>query len=140
LRYSYLLCVAGQVDSSAQWLQKAYRLGFNDVATIRNIPEFANLQRLRPALYAQLTTAILTKPQFVWGLILDDAIVENRSPFDLTNVLVQVIVHKQGRNYPFTMKCPMIKAGQACRVDNVVTIPGDSYDDIQASFSSDQTS
>jgi hypothetical protein len=139
LRYSDLLSMTGSVDSSAQWLQKAYSLGFSDIASIRDTEDYGNLRRQRPKLFSELTTAVLTNPEFVWGVILDDSIVRNRSPFDLTNVVIQVNVHKQGRNYPFTMKCARIKAGEACRVNNVVSIPGDSFDDLQASFSSDQT-
>jgi hypothetical protein len=137
-RYAALLSLTGAADSSAQWVEKAYQLGFNDIDFVGRDPDLTNLRRARPEVFAQLTTARLTNPQFIWGLILDDAVVRNESDFDLTHVVVQVVVRKGNTTYPFTMQCQTIKAGGTCRVNNVVSIPGDSYDDLQATFRCDQ--
>jgi hypothetical protein len=137
-RYAKLLSLTRQVDNSAQWLQKAYADGFTEVGFARRDPDMANLRQLRPQAFAQLTTPRLSNPQFVWGAFLDDAVVRNNSSFDLTNVVVKVAVHKGSTLYQFTMSCGTIKAGDVCRRDNVVSIPGDAYDYVQATYTSDQ--
>ncbi len=137
-RYAKLLSLTRQVDSSAQWLQKAYADGFTAIGVARRDPDLANLRQMRPQLFAQLTTARLSNPQFIWGAFLDDAVVRNNSAFDLTNVVVKVAVHKGGALYQFTMACGTVKAGDVCRRNNVVSVPGDSYDYVQATYTSDQ--
>ena len=137
-RYARLLSLSGYVDSSAQWLQTSYANGFSAVNFVRQDPDLANLRRQKPQVFARLTTPVLTNPQFVWGLMLDDAWVRNESPFDLTHVVVDVTVHKGGAVYRFKMSCDRIKAGETCRNDNVVSIPGDAYDYVQATYTSDQ--
>ena len=138
LRYGKLLSLAGAVNESAQWLAKAYSLGYSDVAYERQDPDFANLRRSRPDLFAQLTTVKLTNPWFDWGVFNDDALLRNDSLFPLTNLSVRVVVHKGAAVYSFTMRCPEVKSGEACRGSNVVSIPGDSYDSLQWTYSSDQ--
>jgi hypothetical protein len=137
-RYARLLSLIGSVDSSAQWLQKAYADGLTSIGVVRRDPDLANLRRMRPQLYAQLTTPSLSAPQFVQGWIWDDAIVRNNSPFDLTNVVLTVKLRKGSTLYPFTMSCKTVKAGGTCRLDYAVSIPGHSYDEMQATFTADQ--
>jgi hypothetical protein len=139
LRFAKLLCLVGAPDACATVLGRAYALGFSDVKAVRTLKDFSNLRQYRPEIYRRLTTASLTPPSFKWGMVWDDAIVKNNSAFDLTNVVVNVNVDKQGKSYPFIMNCKIIKAGQTCEIDNVVSIPNDSYDDMHATFTADQT-
>jgi hypothetical protein len=117
---------------------QAYSLGFSNVDYVRQDPDLRNVQRANPAYFQQLTSMQLTGPRFIWGMILDDAIVHNDSPFPLTNLAIHVVVHKGGTVYSFNMKCPSVRAGGDCRNDNVVSISGNSYDSLQWAFTSDQ--
>jgi tetratricopeptide (TPR) repeat protein len=138
LRHAGLLSLTGSLDDSAKWLARAFSLGFHDLAWLRQDPDLDNLRRLRPISYQYLTTVQLSGPQFIWGILLDDVELRNNSPFDVTNLSARVIVYKAGRVYTANVQCPVVKAGGICRVNNAVSIPGDSYDGLRWSFTSDQ--
>jgi hypothetical protein len=136
-RYAALLSLSGNASLAGNWLAQAYKDGFADIAYLRQTPDLASFRAAQPRQFAALTT-LKWSWKIDFGIFNDDVIVSNASPFDLTNVTVQVHIQKGTQVWNRQMKCEVIHAGGGCKATNLVSIPGDSYDAANASLSSDQ--
>jgi hypothetical protein len=136
-RYAKLMNLTNRLDLVPQWIVQAYRDGFHDLQLFRTDPDMYTFRTQQPAQYKQLTT-ISWAWDIKYGVALDDVVVTNSSPFDLTNVEVRLHIRKGAKLWEPLVKCAKIKAGSACQVDNVFSITGDSYDEGSASLKSDQ--
>ena len=137
-RYAKLLSLTGDLNLVGDWIVQAYRSGFHNVAEIRTDPEFELFRIKRPQQFQNLTS-VTWRWHVKYGLMLDDVVIENTSPFDLTNVQVQLHIRKGTRAWNPIVKCAQIAAGSSCQADNVMSISGDSYDEGSGVLSSDQT-
>jgi hypothetical protein len=137
-RYAKLLSLTGVVDESADALALAYRLGWNDVNDARNNPDFASLQRSRTSRFAELTT-VRVRPaiQFHPGWM-DDILVRNDSPFELTNLKLQAVISNQGQTYRPQVFVKSLKPGQTYTASGVTAILGNHYDTFTYTMSCDQ--
>jgi hypothetical protein len=136
-RYAALMSLTNSLDLAGDWLARAYANGLKDVDYIRNAADFVNFRRGRAARYAELTTVKVT----YWvdfGIFNDDIVLENKSPFELTNVHAQVTIRKGQQTWQPQVECKSIKAGASCRAVNVVSIPGSAYDEAHATVDCDQ--
>jgi len=138
LRYAKLMSLTGSLSQAGEWLAYAYSLGYSEVNYVRSSPDFANFRRGQAERFSELTTPRLRQPEFIWGLIMDDVVLHNDSPFALTNVVSKVWVRKGQQTWNLDLKCKSIPAGGSCKLENVASIPGDSYDEIRATFDCDQ--
>ncbi len=138
-RYAKLMCLTGRMNMVADWLKQAYRAGYHDISSFRADPDMSGFRNAEPRQFEQLTA-----PKWGWeikfGVFMDDVVVTNNSPFDLTNVQVQVHVIKGTQRWDPLIKCPLIRSGSSYKAENVMSVTGDSYDQATASLSSDQTS
>ena len=137
-RYAKLLSLTGSVDQSAETLLAAYRVGWTNVADVRASPDFAALRRSRVAQFQQLT-AVKVSPriQFHPGWV-DDLIVRNDSPFELTNVRVQAVIVNQGQTYRPEARAKSIKPGESYTASGATAIFGNRYDSFTYSITCDQ--
>jgi hypothetical protein len=136
-RYALMMSLTNSLDLAGDWLARAYANGLTDVERVRNAADLGNFRIGRSTRYADLTSVKLT----YWvdfGFLLDDIVLENKSPFELTNVNAQVTIRKGQSTWQRQVQCKSIKAGGNCRAQNVVSIPGDKYDEAHATFDCDQ--
>jgi hypothetical protein len=137
-RYAKLMSLTGNLDLVNSWIEKAYHDGFHDIAQFRDDPDLEAFRSQRAQQFQTLTT-IHWSWEIKYGFIWDDVIVKNSSPFDMTNVQVQVHIRKGSSTWDPVIKCSLIKAGSTCERDNVMSITGDAYDTGTASLTSDQS-
>ncbi len=138
IRAAKISSLADRPADAGTWLERAYQHGFTDVKSIHDSPDLAAFRQQRPDQYRQLTT-----PRFAWriepGLVLDDVVVRNDSPFELTNVVVDVMVQSGGRQWKRELKAPSIRAGQSLKFENVFSVPSSGEKRSGAVLSSDQS-
>jgi hypothetical protein len=137
-RYARLSSLTESPDLAADWLAAAYRNGWNQLKFARADPDMENLRTARPDRWAELTTPKLTW-KINWGVMNDDVVFQNASPFTLTNVVAQVHVQQGSQVWDKELRCESILPGAACKIENVFSIPGSRYDDAKVSFTSDQS-
>ena len=126
-----------QLDLAGGWLNDAYRKGFTDVAFVRGDADLANFRNGKPERYKALTTAKWSY-RIDFGIFNDDVVVSNDSPFELTNIRVDLVVKKGGRTWQPDLTLPSLKPGTSYTFSNVFSIPGSSYDEAKATLNSDQ--
>jgi hypothetical protein len=137
-RMARLLTLTNSLDVAADWMAAAYRQGWRDIPFARKDPDLANLRTGRPERWEQLTTAKLTwKVEF--GVLQDDIVLQNTSPFMLTNVVAKIHIRQGDKTWDKDVHCDAIQPGGTCKAENVFSIPGSRYDEGTASFTSDQT-
>jgi hypothetical protein len=116
----------------------AYRQGWRDIPFARKDPDLANLRTGRAERWEQLTTAKLTwKVEF--GVLLDDLVLQNGSPFMLTNVVAKIHIRQGDKTWDKEVRCEAIQPGGTCKAESVFSIPDSRYDEGSATFVSDQT-
>ncbi len=136
-RYALLMSLTNDLDLVGNWIVQAYRNGFSAIAPLRRSPDLANYRNGRPQQFVNLTTVRWTW-QIRYGWMLDDVIIKNDSAFNLTNVRVQLHIRKGNESWNPEIKCALIKPGETCENDNVMSVTGNSYDEGNASLTSDQ--
>ena len=129
------MSLTNSLDLAGDWLAFAYRQGFNTIAFVRNDPDLASFRAGQPERYKALTT-VKVSYEFVWGIFNDDIVVENNSPFELTNVRVEVFIRKGTRTWTPQIRCDSIMPGGSYKAVNV---PGSEYDEASATVYSDQS-
>lgn len=122
IRAAKIFSLAGRTPEVGAWLQNAYRHGFTDVKSVHDSPDLAAFRQQRPDEYQQLTT-----PRFTWwiksDLLLDEVVLRNDSPFELTNVVLDVVVQSGGREIKRELKAKSIQAGKTLEFADVFSIP-----------------
>jgi hypothetical protein len=138
-RYAKLMSLTGSTSKVANWLTEAYSAGWNDIEAVRTSKDFENFRRSQPSLYKQLTTVNLRKPEFKWGVIRDDIVIHNDSPFEITNLRAKIFIGK-GQQTPIVVdvKCKSIASGESCTSENAVSVPGNSFDGLNWTYDCDQ--
>jgi len=137
-RLARLLSLTNSLDGAADWMAAAYQRGWRDIPFARKDPDLANLRTGRVERWEQLTTAKLTwKIEF--GVLLDDVVLQNGSPFVLTNVVAKIHIRQGDKTWDKDVTCEAIQPGGTCKAENAFSIPGGRYDEGSATFTSDQT-
>ncbi len=137
-RYAALLSLNNQSTLVGDWLAQSFKDGFTNIPYIRTSPDFSNFRVTQAPLYSSLTK-VHWGWQIDYGLLNDDLIVKNTSAFDLTNVTVHLHIRKGEQVWNRQMKCETIRAGDTCKSVDIISIPGDTYDEGTASLTSDQS-
>ena len=136
-RYAKLCSLTNSLDQAGDWLAYAYEQGLRDVPFVRSDPDLDAFRTGRPERYAELTT-VKASYSFNWGVFNDDIIVKNESPFELTNVHVDVFIRKGEQTWHPEIRCDSIQRGQSYTAVNVVSIPNGEFDEAKAKLDSDQ--
>jgi hypothetical protein len=136
-RYAKLMSLTNRTQQVGAWIAQAYRVGFTAIGSIREDPDMEAFRSQQSQQFKSLTTVNVTW-KLNYGFVLDDVVIMNGSPFDLTNVQLQLHLRKGTARWDPLLKCAQIRASGSCQIDNVFSIPGDSYDEGTASVTSDQ--
>jgi tetratricopeptide (TPR) repeat protein len=135
-RYASMLSLDNQLDNVGGWISRAYQDGFTRADSIRSSGDFENFRRARPDEYERLTKAKITY-RVDFGIFNDDVIITNISPFTLNKLQAQVTIRKGAQTWTPKIECDSVAAGAVCKGVNVVSIPNDKYDDMDATFTCD---
>ncbi|HEX6160911.1 MAG TPA: hypothetical protein VF111_12145 [Thermoanaerobaculia bacterium] len=135
--YAKMLSLDGQNAYVGGWLRRAFENGNTLVSDVRTSDDFANYRRGMPSEFRELTTARMTW-DIEYGILNDDIIVTNGSPFGMSNARVNIVIRKGARTWSPELKSAWIPPGGSQRFVNVVSIPNDSYDDASGSFRCDE--
>lgn len=136
-RYARLMSLTNKVDLAFDWLAYSYRQGFSDVAVARDDADLSVIRTAAPDRFRELTT-VKSSFHIEFGVFNDDVIIRNDSPFELTNVRVDLVVKKGNRTWKPDLRVASVKPGASHTFANVVSIPGSSYDSATATLYSDQ--
>lgn len=136
-RYARLMSLTNRLDVAEQWLVGAFNAGWSNIGYVRTDPDLAAFRNARAQRFAELTTPRL-ESRVEFGLIWDDAVIVNRSAFDLTNVHAKVFIRKGQQTWNPEVVCDRVRPGESCRKVSFGSIPGDAYDEMRLSFTSDQ--
>lgn len=79
------------------------------------------------------------KSDVVFGVLLDDVVLHNKSPFALTNVVYQTNIRSGSQWFRKELKVGSIGPGQSHRWSNVLSIPGGKIDYSSPSLRCDQS-
>ena len=109
-RYAALMSLTNQLALVGNWLTQAYKDGYSNIAYIRQSPDLAHFRNAQPQLFARLTT-VQWRWQLDTAMYLHDVTVQNDSPFDLTNVIVDVSIRKDSELLKGQAKCATIRSG-----------------------------
>ena len=136
-RYASMLSLAGdRLDLVNAWLRQGYARGLG-VDSVRDNPDLAAFRRAYPKQYEALTTVKLTY-RIEFGIFLDDLILTNESPFEVTHLRGSMTIRKGQMSWTPQVNCPSIAPGGSCRMANVMSIPGDTYDEVSSALDCDQ--
>ena len=120
----------------AFWVRRVYGHG-SGPWLIRNDPNLADYRRARPAEFRQLTRPV-AQAELAWGMIWDDVVFTNQSPFAVTNVTVSVRLVRGDRTWSDTFTVDRVDAGASHTFRNVFSIPYGRLDQMVMDWSSDQ--
>jgi hypothetical protein len=139
-RYAMYLSLAGdRLDLVSAWLQQAYANGLTWVKDVRSTPDLRNFRATYPAEFSRLTQQAITA-RVKFGILLDDLILENHSPFEITNVKSVVTIQKGQTTWKKSVNCASVLPGGSCIFENAVSIPDDTFDTMSATVECDQCS
>ena len=113
--------------------------GFADIMWAQNDPDLAEIRKRYPADFQKLT-AIRTRGDIEWGLMWDDPILRNDSPFPLINVRFTPSILSKGQVYTKELKTDYLAPGDQCKWPDVFSIPGSTFDSYNYTVVSDQGS
>jgi hypothetical protein len=136
--YACLMSLDGQTKLALEWLEFSFKLGGSNVAWAKQDPELAKVRTQQAEGFTRLT-------QVKWGWTIkygvfnDDIVLENNSPFPLTNVTLTPTIKKNGRTYARTLTVAWLGAGRSYTWHDVFSIPGSSSDSATATIECDQT-
>lgn len=132
------LCAAkNKPDVTEDWLRHAYRLGFCQVDWLRKDADFQTLRAAKPQVFDELTT-IHTTGSIKFGLVNDDYVFANHSPFRLTDVQLDVTVIQGDQVWKKHLVTGYLDPGRQCTFSDVFSIPGSKYDTLRATLTTDQ--
>jgi hypothetical protein len=126
-------------DAACFHLRAAYFVGFSDVEVVRKSPDFANVRQNRPQLVAELST-VAVKVAFGRGFLTDDVILENKSPFPLTHIVLDVTIIKGGDIWKRHLELPDLFVDESHTFANLFSIPDGTYDEFRWKLKTDQGS
>lgn len=137
-RYAKLLSLTNQLDLVGDWLHQAYRTGFNNITFVREDADLTNFRKGQAKRYYELTTV-----KFRWWIdyhsFLDDVVLENNSPFELTNIFLNVFVRNGGQVWTEKFKIESLKPGEKRLFSNVFSVPNNQNTIATATLNSDQS-
>lgn len=137
VRYTRVMGVTGDVDRTEQWLRWSYALGFAELDFVKKSGDFDALRTQKPQAYAELTT-IKGTTRIDFGLVDDDVVVINRSPFPITNLKLTFRVIKGGQIWDRERVLPFVAGNSKETLGSVFMIPGSQYDAFRWTLTSDQ--
>lgn len=131
------MSLTNELDLAGDWLNEAYRTGFNQIALVREDADWANFRQGNAQRYY-----VLTKVQYSWRInyynFLDDVAFENNSPFELTNVLINVHVKNGSRVWTKNFQIDSFKPGETHTFKDVFSVPNNPSTVATATLTSDQ--
>jgi hypothetical protein len=137
IRYMRVMGVTGHADQLEQWLRACYKMGYSDLKFVKESGDFDCLRTQKPDAYAELTT-VKGSTYIYYGLVHDDVIVKNRSPFPMTNLKMKFTVIKGGQIWKEDRTLPFVAADSEETLSDVFMIPDSRYDQYRWSLESDQ--
>jgi hypothetical protein len=136
-RYAKLMSLTHSLDLAGDWLEHSYRAGFNNIDYVRNDSDLANYRSGRPEEYTRLTS-VKWSFTIVWDILLDDIVLTNDSPFELTNARVDVFVRQGSRTWEPVISRASLKPEESYKAHDVMSVPGGRYDEATAVMFCDQ--
>lgn len=136
-RYAKLMSLTYQLDLAGEWLERAYRYGFHDIDLVRGDPDLVGLRVGHPDRFAELTD-VHWSFSIVWDKPLDDVILVNESPFELTNVIVDLYIRQGGRTWEPVIRRDLLKPGESYRAGDLMSVPGSRHDEATGVLFCDQ--
>ncbi|HET6248643.1 MAG TPA: hypothetical protein VFE47_13155 [Tepidisphaeraceae bacterium] len=135
--YARVLGVTGDADGLDHWLRVAYALGYSDLKFVKESADFDCLRTKKPAAYAELTTVKGTTT-IDFGVVNDDVIVKNLSPFPMTNLKMKFTVIQGGTIVTKERVLPFVAANSQQTLLDVFMVHDNKYDAYRWTVQSDQ--
>jgi hypothetical protein len=140
--YAYnLAClnsISGNTDLAFQWLEYAIKgCGWNSIPQAKKDPDLATVRAAKREAFAQLTTPTCNW-EIKFGLLMDDVVITNTSPFAITNVVLDVRVESKDHVWTPQLKVDRIEPGDTHTWVDVFSIPGNRVGRKSARFECDQ--
>jgi hypothetical protein len=104
---------------------------------VRGDPDLAGLRTGHPERFAELTE-VHWSFSIVWDKPLDDVILVNESPFELTNVIVDLYIRQGGRTWEPVIRRDLLKPGESYRASDLMSVPGSRHDEATGVLFCDQ--
>lgn len=137
-QYAKLLSLSNQLDLVDDWLYHAYQMGFNNIALVREDVDLTNFRKGQAKRYSELTTVKLS-----WWIdyhrFLDDVVFVNSSPFELTNIFINLSVKNGDGVWTEKFKIASLKPGEKRLFSDVFSVPNNQNTIATATLSSDQS-
>jgi hypothetical protein len=136
-RYAKLMSLTYQLDLAGDWLAQAYDTGFHDIDAVRADADLASFRAGHPELYAHLTnvrwtfTIIRDQPR-------DDIVVTNKSPFALTNVIIDIYIRQGSRAWEPVIRLDSLEPLGSYKAHDVMSVPGGRHDEATGVLFCDQ--
>lgn len=111
--------------------------GYSNIKWAQTDPDLTDVRKRYASEFQQLT-AIRTRADIEWGLLWDDPILRNDSPFPLTNVRFTPRITSKGQVYTKELRTEYLAPGSGCSWPDVFSIPGSTYDSYHYKVVSDQ--
>lgn len=136
-----LACVysaARQCENAWMIFQKCINeCQYANIQWAQNDPDLAEVRKRYAAEFQRLT-AIRTRADIEWGIMWDDPVLRNDSPFPLTNVRFTPRIASKGKLYTKELTIQYLAPGAGWRWPDVFSIPGSTFDAYNYSVVSDQ--
>ena len=117
-QFATILCGIADWDNALRALEEALAAGALDVRQVRREPLLKALDEHRQEAFRKMLT-----PQWTWMVtddwLQDDVVMQNNSPYPLTNVRFNVVLHKDARTKKLDLKCEGIQPGKQQKWTNV---------------------
>ncbi|MEE9338675.1 MAG: zinc ribbon domain-containing protein [Methylococcaceae bacterium] len=140
-RYARLTSLTNQVENTKNWIERAYRLGYNNVQFVRDDPDLKNFRENKPDDFNILTIA-KAKITIDFGSFNDDILLKNNSPFTLTNVHLtgKIKQYDTRKEWPIDLNINSIKPYDIHKWTDAVSITNSRYDSFEVQVTCDQQS
>ena len=136
-----LACLSGAIGDSAAAVKLLQRAapGFAAIhlARLRRDADLAVVRSQRAADYAALTT-VRASWDINFGVLNDDVMLKNESPFPLTGVVLRIQVKAKGRTFDRELKVARVEPGDTATWVDAISIPGSRTDERRSALSCEQ--